>query len=424
MTTEPLAVSRLTSAPDATVVVPGSKSITNRALACALLADGPSELTGVLFADDTEAMLGVVDSLGGKPRIDRQQHSVTVQGSAGALTPGPRDLDVRMSGTTTRFAIALAARGTGAYALDGHPAMRARPMGTAAAALRSLGVSVDGDQLPLTVTGGLHGGSVSVPADISSQFASGLLLAAPGLDDGLDLTLGGAVVSKPYLDMTCTVMRSFGAEIDADGTRYRIPATSRYSGTSYHIEPDASAASYFFGAAAVTGGRVRIDGLGPDALQGDVAFVDVLEQMGATVTRSTDSLEVQGPPQLRGIEIDMADISDTAQTLAAIAPFADSPTRVTGIDFIRNKETDRIAAVVNELQRLGIDAREEADGFLINPGEPQPGTIQTYDDHRMAMSFALVGLRCDGIKIADPDCVAKTFPTYWDVLDTLRSTLS
>jgi 3-phosphoshikimate 1-carboxyvinyltransferase len=221
--------------------------------------------------------------------------------------------------------------------------------------------------------------------------------------------------------MTIAVMRAFGADVEQPSPNEFIVSPGRgYVGTDYHIEPDASAASYFFAMAAVTGGRVRIAGLGTESLQGDVDFVDVLGEMGAEVDKGTNSIEVRGPDELSGVAVDMSQISDTAQTLAAIAPFADGPTRVTGIGFIRFKETDRIAAPVTELQRMGINAVAEEDGFLINPGSPQPATIETYHDHRMAMSFAITGLMAPGIEIADPDCVNKTFPTYWQVLDSLR----
>ncbi len=406
---------------DADVVVPGSKSVTNRALICAVLAEGPSQLTGVLDADDTQAMLGVATAVGAEVTQGDTPDAYTVVGTGGVLRPGPVSLDVRMSGTTARFATPLAARGTGAYLVDGAPEMRARPMGESAASLRSVGVGVEGDTLPLTVRGGFTGGSLTLAADVSSQFASGMLLAAPGTKNGLHLTLEGDVVSRPYLDMTVEVMRSFGAEVEQPSPNEFIVAPGRgYVGTEYRIEPDASAASYFFALAAVTGGRVRIDGLGTESLQGDVDFVDVLAEMGADVDKGTDSIEVRGPDQLRGVDVDMSQISDTAQTLAAIAPFADGPTRITGIGFIRHKETDRVAAPVTELRRMGIDAVEEDDGFVIQPGQPQPATIETYHDHRMAMSFAITGLMTPGIDIADPGCVNKTFPTYWDVLESLR----
>jgi len=236
----------------------------------------------------------------------------------------------------------------------------------------------------------------------------------------LTIHRAGVAVSRPYLEMTTAVMRRFGGQITKPDPATFVVASTGYRPTDYAIEPDASSASYFFAAAAITGGRVRVDGLGTDSLQGDLAFVDVLERMGAEVERGSDFTEVRGTGVLHGVAVDMSDLSDTAQTLAAVAVFADSPTEVTGIGFIRRKETDRIAAVVTELGRCGIDVTETDDGFRIVPGEPHPATIQTYDDHRMAMSFALVGLRVSGIRIADPGCVAKTFPGYWDEFDRLR----
>jgi 3-phosphoshikimate 1-carboxyvinyltransferase len=215
-------------------------------------------------------------------------------------------------------------------------------------------------------------------------------------------------------------MTAFGARVERSHPRRFHVAPDGYRAVDHHIEPDATAASYFLAAAAITGGRVRIAGLTRKALQGDVRFADVLARMGAEVIADEDGLEVRGTGRLHGIEVDLADLSDTAQTLAAVAVFADSPTRVTGIGFIRGKETDRIGAVVTELRRCGIDAHEEPDGFVVHPGTPRPTVVATYDDHRMAMSFALLGLVAPGIQIADPGCVAKTFPGYFEVLDELH----
>jgi 3-phosphoshikimate 1-carboxyvinyltransferase len=232
-------------------------------------------------------------------------------------------------------------------------------------------------------------------------------------------------VSVPYLDMTVAVVHAFGGRVERPDARTfvvegRGPGAGYAPVARYEVEPDASAASYLFAAAAITGGWVRVEGLGTASLQGDVAFVDLLERMGAEVGRQPDAIEVRGTGTLRGIDADLADLSDTAQTLAAVAVFADGPTRIDGIGFIRGKETDRIGAVVTELRRCGIEAEELADGLVVHPGRPQPAVVQTYDDHRMAMSFALLGLRAPGIEIADPGCVAKTFPDYFDVLESLR----
>ena len=417
---------------DAVVRPPGSKSITNRAVLAAALAGGRSTLRGVLLADDTEAMLDGVSALGAQLTVDRPGRTVTIEGVAGRIAPGPVRIDARLSGTTSRFLLPTLATGVGPYGLDGAAPLRARPMGPIFAAVRALGSEVVEEgapgHLPVTVrrerppvpdeSGPTR---VSIAGDVSSQFTSGLLLAAPCRPDGLHIALLPPVVSQPYLDLTVAVMQAFGASVHRpDPTTYEVEMTG-YRPREYSVEPDASAASYLFAAAAITGGRVRVEGLGTTSLQGDVAFVDVLERMGVTVTRESEAITVVGPSGgLRGVEADFADISDTAQTLAAVAVFAAGPTRVTGIGFIRRKETDRIAAVVTELRRCGIRADEEPDGFVVHPGSPVPATVQTYDDHRMAMSFALLGLRAEGIAVADPGCVAKTFPDYFDVLESLR----
>ncbi|HXP37225.1 MAG TPA: 3-phosphoshikimate 1-carboxyvinyltransferase, partial [Solirubrobacteraceae bacterium] len=271
------------------------------------------------------------------------------------------------------------------------------------------------DRLPVAVTGPLLGDEVVLPGDVTSQFLSGLLIAAPLMPNGLRVRLSSPAVSVPYLRLTAAVMAQFGVPMHLGDSGALVQAGS-YTAREFAVEPDASAASYFLGAAAVTGGRVTIDGLGSASLQGDVAFADVLERMGARVDRAADAITVTGPATsagLQGVDVDMADISDTAQTVAAVAVFASSPTRVRGIGFIRAKETDRIGAIVTELRRAGITADEHDDGFTIHPGAPIPTRVQTYDDHRMAMSMALLGLRAPGIQIEDPGCVAKTYPRYF-----------
>ncbi|MCL4166311.1 UNVERIFIED_CONTAM: hypothetical protein GTU68_027482 [Idotea baltica] len=311
----------------------------------------------------------------------------------------------------------------GRFVLDGDPQLRARPFGPQLAALRQLGAEVDGEALPLTIAGRtLAGDRVTVESSISSQFLSGLLLSAPLFSGQMTIEVEGPIVSEPYVDLTIATMASFGVDVATvaagDGQRFTIDGD--YSAADVELEPDASAASYFFAAAAITGGRVRIDGLGTNTVQGDLGFVDLLAKMGAEVRRGPDWTEVRGTGSLRGITVDMADISDTAQTLAVAATFADSPTEITGIGFIRFKETDRIGAVVTELGRLGIEVSETEDGMIIQPGTPNPGRVNTYDDHRMAMSFALLGLRHPGIEIENPGCVSKTFPDFFEVLEGLR----
>jgi 3-phosphoshikimate 1-carboxyvinyltransferase len=427
VTVEVLAIDPLAAPPDATVRVPGSKSLTNRALVAAALAEGTSTLRGALFADDTEAMVGALDALGLDVRTDPDGARITVVGCGGAVPPGPASVDVRLSGTTARFLAPLLALGRGRYVLDAGAPFRARPMGPVLDALPALGATVTplGAQghLPVAIDAeGPRGGRVEVAGDVSSQFLSGLLLAGPAVTGGLTVVLTTDLVSEPYVELTLDTMRAFGATVDRPDPGTFVVQPGGYRACTYDVEPDASAASYLLAAAAITGGRVRVEGLGGAARQGDAAFADVLASMGAEVHRDATGTEVRGTGQLTGIDVDLGDLSDTAQTLAAVAVFADRPTRVRGIGFIRRKETDRIGAVVTELRRLGIHAVEEPDGFVVHPGTPRPGRVRTYDDHRMAMSFALLGLVVPGIEIADPGCVAKTFPTYFDVLDQLRPT--
>lgn len=424
--TDPLPIETLAQPLDVIVDLPGSKSITNRALVCAALADGTSVLTNALHADDTEAMVDGLRSLGVDVATDWPAGRVVVTGARGKPEADVAMINARLSGTTSRFLLPVAGLGEGLRRVDAANRMRERPMGEVLDAVRSLGASVHDvgapGHLPVEVVGGsLAGGEVVVRGDESSQFLSGLLLAGPAMPRGLVVRLAGELVSAPYVELTVQVMRSFGVEVDRPDERTWTVAPQTYAATTYAIEPDASAASYVFAAAVVTGGRATVPGLGRSALQGDLAFVDLLTQMGATVERGPSSTTVSSNGSLRGISADMSQISDTAPTLAVVAAFAEGRTQVTGVGFIRGKETDRIAAVVAELRRLGVAATEDADGFTIEPAPMHGGTVQTYDDHRMAMSFAVAGLRVAGIEIADPGCVAKTFPGFWRLLDELRS---
>ncbi len=421
-----LAVEPLRGPLDATVVLPGSKSFTNRALVVAALAEGRSTLEGALLADDTTSMVQALVRLGIPVGHDVQAATMVVDGVGGAVPPGPAELDARLAGTTARFLLPLLALGQGRYRLDGSPPLRARPMGLLIAALRALGgvVEEQGEEghLPVTVVAhGLDGGSVRIPGDVSSQFVSALLLSGPAMARGVRVEVDGDVVSRPYLDVTTATMGAFGVPVERHGESGLAVAPGTYRACRYRIEPDASAASYFFAAAALCGGRVWVPGLGRASVQGDLAFVDVLAAMGAKVRRDEHGTEVEGTGELAGVDVDLADCSDTAQTLAVVAPFASSPTRVRGIGFVRRKETDRIAAVVTELRRCGVEAEELDDGYVVHPGAPRPARIRTYGDHRMAMSFALLGLRAPGIEIGDPGVVAKTFPGYFEALAGLRA---
>jgi 3-phosphoshikimate 1-carboxyvinyltransferase len=433
-TPQTLEISPVTGPLDATTRVPGSKSLTNRALVCAALADGPSQLDNVLFADDTEAMVACLDRLAIPVESDRLADQLVVEGCGGQLPAGAAGatLDARMSGTTARFLLPVLALGQAPTRLDGAAGLRSRPMADGIAALRALGAAVDEEgapgHLPVTVRGAAtrdkdpqrdHPNEVSVSGEISSQFLSGLLLSAPAHPKGLRVTISGALVSRPYVDMTAAVMAAFGVSVARDDGSWTV-APAMYRGTRYMIEPDASAASYMFAAAALCGGRVTVDGLHRDSLQGDLAFTNVLERMGCRTVWGRHGVTVERANGLRGVDVDLSDLSDTAQTLAAVAVFAESPTRIRGIGFIRHKETDRVGNVVRELRRCGIRSDEEPDGFTVYPGRPRPARVETYGDHRMAMSFALLGLRAPGIEITDPQCVAKTFPRYWDALRALR----
>ena len=408
------------------VTPPGSKSITNRALVCAALADGTTTLSGVLRSDDTGVMIACLEDLGIKVAVDWSRHVVTVTGCGGRIPSNQADLHVGNSGTTIRFLTAMVATGNGQFALDGVPRMRERPIGDLLDVLASLGVGVQshspGGCPPVTVnTTGLRGGDVTVRGNISSQFLSGLMLAAPAAESSVNIRVEGQLVSRPYVEMTRRVMLAFGADVHVtEEQHFKILAPSPYVATEYAIEPDASAASYFWAVAAITRGQVTVEGLSKDSLQGDVAFCECLEKMGCDVDYGSSSITVTGAP-LRGIDVDMNDISDTVQTLAAVAVFAKGPTTIRGVAHIRHKETDRIGDLVTELRKLGARAREKEDGLQIIPNALHGAEIETYDDHRMAMSLSLVGLRVPNVVILNPGCAAKTYPGFFDDLECLAS---
>ncbi|MBX9581069.1 MAG: 3-phosphoshikimate 1-carboxyvinyltransferase [Gemmataceae bacterium] len=430
-----LEVVPLANPPAATVTVPGSKSITNRALVLAALTpmDVDCRLTGALRSEDTEVMVAALRALGFavEPRWDEPEPAVVFPFQERARIPAPAaDLYVANSGTTMRFLTAMVATGEGRYRLDGVPRMRERPIQDLLDALNQLGgvraYSEAGNGRPPVVveTTGLRGGHVRVRADLSSQFLSGLLMAAPFADDDQPITIevAGAVVSEPYIEMTVAMMRQWEYEVErvGPGTWY-VPTSNGYHNPArYVIEPDASAASYFWAAAAICGGRVTVSGLTRTSLQGDVRFVDVLAAMGCRVEECAEGITVHGRP-LRGVDVDMNAVSDTVMTLGAVALFADGPTTIRNVGHIRHKETDRIAALATELRKLGATVDERDDGLTITPGPLRGAAVDTYNDHRMAMSLALVGLRVPGVVIRDPKCVAKTYPGFWQDLQRLRT---
>ena len=406
-----------------TIQPPGSKSITNRALVLAALAEGTTVLRRPLESEDTHVMRESLTRLG----IDWSQAAdggdLTVQGCGGAIPVAAADLWLENSGTSSRFLTALCALGHGTYRLDGNARMRERPIGDLVQGLKTQGVNLQcelANNCPPVVmqAGGLPGGTIRVAGNLSSQYLSALLMVAPYARQPVEIVVEGELVSVPYIEMTLAVMRSFGVEVRNENCQRFVIEPQVYQGQDYQIEPDASAASYFFAAAAITGGSVTIPGLHRHSLQGDVRFVEALEQMGCRVEWEPNAITLHGGP-LRGVDIDMNAISDTAQTLAAVAVFASGPTRVRNVEHMRIKETDRVAAVVTELRRLGIQTEEHADGFTILPGPITPAAIHTYRDHRMAMSFSLIGLKTPGITILDPGCTAKTYPRYFTDLASL-----
>ena len=403
---------------------PGSKSITNRALVCAALGDGESVLSRALDSEDTHVMIECLRRLGIAIDRDAAAGTIRVLGAAGRLPALGADLYVANSGTTARFLTAVVALGNGTFRLDGTPRMRHRPIGDLLAALGQLGVdarSETGSGCPpvIVCARGLPGGRATVAGGISSQFLSGLLMAAPCARGPIELVVSGELVSRPYVRMTLAVMSAFGVSVGVEELgRFVIPAGRPYRARRYEIEPDASAASYFFAAAAVTGGEVTVEGLTKNSLQGDVAFCECLARMGCQVAYGANSITVIGRP-LRGIEVDMNAISDTVQTLGAVALFAEGPTTITGVAHVRHKETDRLAALATELGKLGAEVHQRPDGLRIVPGERRPAQIDTYDDHRMAMSLAVVGLGQAGVVIRDPGCTAKTYPGFFTDLARL-----
>jgi 3-phosphoshikimate 1-carboxyvinyltransferase len=409
---------------------PGSKSITNRALVCAALARGESLLEGVLDSDDTRVMAAGLESLGFVLDPDWERNEIRVSGSGGSVPVADATIDCRASGTTMRFLAAVCGLGRGHYRLDGTPRMRQRPIGDLVEPLEALGVAAaaesPGGCPPVDIrSAGIVGGTVRVRGSTSSQFASGLALAAACMPQGLRLEFDGTLVSVPYLAMTRLVMARFGGRVsDSPAGGWWIEPTG-YTGCRYAVEPDASAASYFFATAAITGGRVTVPGLSRQSLQGDVALCDALERMGCTVTwhdpPAGPAITVAGRAT-RGIDIDMNAISDTVPTLAVVALFAEGPTTIRNVAHVRVKETDRLGDLARELRRLGGTVEERPDGLRIVPAPLHAATVATYDDHRMAMSLALVGLRVPGVCVADPGCVAKTFPGYWQALAALTAT--
>ena len=431
-TVQTLSIPPLAHSPQAVVRMPGSKSLTNRALLVAALAEGETRLTNALFSDDSIYFAEALQQLGFSVRLDPKQQEMSVTGLGGRIPAQQVSLYIGNAGTAARFLTAMLTLGRGEFILDGETRMQQRPIGDLVNTLNELGAAVSpvvekaGREIcpPLRISAnGLSGGTGHISGLTSSQYLSGLLMVAPYTRQGVELIVQDGLNSKPYVDMTLNVMEDFGVQVKRKGYDCFTISPQQYQACKlYPIESDASAASYFFAVPAICGGMVRVDGISRRSIQGDIAFLVVLDRMGCRVDEIDSGIRVQAPAELRGIEVDLRDIPDTAQTLAAIAPFASSPTTIRGIASARVKESDRISATCTELSRLGVRVDEHDDGMTIYPCEHfRPAVIQTYNDHRMAMAFALIGLRIPGVTIDNPGCVSKTFPEYFTVLEGLRS---
>ena len=399
------------------IQVPGSKSIANRALICAALADSSSTIENCAPGDDTEAMLTALRVLGVNIQIDSQ--TVRVGGQLNLSDKREVIVDAKLAGTTSRFLTALCTLRSGATVIDGGEPLRKRPMLGLHIALKTLGANVSAlnEQgcLPVKVSHGSNlTAQISIDASFSSQFTSALMMIAPYMPDGLEISLDKNIVSRGYIEMTIGVMRAFGASADFSGNTVWVSPT-KYLGTKYVIEPDASSASYPLGAMAISGGSLTVKNLFRTSLQSDVEFANLLAQMGCAVAQQSDGLSIarDGGSRLRGISVDMSQMSDCVPTLATVALFADSPTQIKGVGFIRAKESDRIGDLAKELRKLGAEIQETPDGMVITPRRLTGAHLETHHDHRLAMAFGLLRREIAGVEIANPEVVSKSWPNYF-----------
>jgi len=406
------------------VVVPGSKSLTQRALVIAALAQGRSVLRSGLLSEDTQYLVEGLCALGAT--ISLSPDEMVVEGTGGQIRNPGRTIFLGNNGTALRFLTAVASLGQGAFSIDGDRRLRERPVGSLLDALKTFGINArsrdDKGYPPLLIEAkGLSGGKVILRDVESSQFVSALLIAAPYARKDVDIRLEGRTVSEPYVNMTLNVMEYFGVRATREGeNHYGVTGGKPYSGKHYLVEGDASSASYFYLAAALCGRRIRVDNISAKSLQGDMAFLGIMESSGCSVERGDSWVEVVGG-SLRGGEwvLDMRRMPDMVPTLAVLSAFRPGRTIITRVPHLRFKESDRIAALVTELNRMGVQAEERDDGLIIEGGKPQGAEIETYDDHRIAMSFAVAGLVVPGMRIKNRACVAKSFPGFWDELKKL-----
>lgn len=408
----------------AVVTVPGSKSITNRALLIAAMAEGRSVVENVLSSDDTIQMLEALKQLGFQIAIEESEKRVTVNGLGGQVPSSGCDLSIGGAGTAMRFLIPFLTLARGKFRIDGNKRMRERPIGPLLDAMQRLGASVYSERdnrCPPVIADSrnlFRGGATYVDARMSSQFVSAMLMPAPLWPDGLRLQISGDA-ARPFIEMTIRIMESWGVKWNIDGDTITIAGGQAYRARRFVVEPDASSASYFAAAAALCGGTVTLQDLSANSVQGDIAFLTVLQQMGARVKWNRNSVEITGAGQLRGVDVAMNGMPDMVATLAAIAPFATSATRIRKVQFIRHHESDRLRSIASELRRLGATVTDLEDGLEILPSRLKGASIETYDDHRIAMAFSVVGLRIPGVTIQDPGCVSKTFPDFFERLAKL-----
>ncbi len=407
------------------VPVPGSKSLTNRSLIAAALAVGTSRITNASFSDDSRILAHALNQLGIPVVTLEKESAIVVHAPAGGKREPAGTFQMGNAGTAVRFFTSLLCTGRGTYLVDGDERMRERPIGGLVEALQGLGADIrypaKAGCPPLEIRAeGLRGGRTTVGGETSSQFVSSLLLSAPAAQGSVDLEVRGEPASKPYIEITLDVMRDFGVEPEREGyRRFRIREGSRYVPREHAVESDGASANYFLAMAAAAGGRARVRGIGERSHQGELGFVKILERMGCGTAMGPDWIEVQGGP-LRGVDVDMNDCPDSVQTLACVALFAKGGTRVRNVANLRVKETDRIAALAAELVKLGAKVKQEPDGLtVVPPARLKPAEIETYRDHRMAMSFAVAALAAPGIVIRGPECVSKSFPGFFETLEAL-----
>lgn len=420
------------------VTVPGSKSITNRALLLGALANGKTTLKGVLFSDDSRVFMQALIDVGFRVYIEEEEKRVSIEGLGGKIPAGDkldreeeRKIYVGSAGTAARFLTALLALSGQKFLVESSEQMKTRPMEPLLRALEELGVRFDYLEKPYSFPFRIVGrrerktDKIDLDIDQSSQFLSALLLSGVMCHEGLTIHLTGKRSAKAYVSISMEMMASFGAEVEQlDEDTYRVLPGQTYEAREYQIEPDLSAACYFYAIAAVTGNEAKVMHVHRDTTQGDIRFLEVLEKMGCQVREETDGIVVKGPASggLRGVHINMSDFSDQTMTLAAVAPFAKGETVIDGVGHIRGQESDRIHGIVTELGRMGISCEEREDGLTIHPGDILPAVIHTYEDHRMAMAFAVTGCAAEGIVIDNPGCCRKTFESFFEVLTNLNLT--